>query len=92
MTTNDPAERKLKRVKIALLRDDEFAYWRGVMMIGKTELSDTFPTAATDGCNEVYGRRLVDMLTEKMLADRWACSVLRLQHWCTVGEGPPYLK
>ena len=27
-----------------------------------------------------------------MLADRWACSVARLQRWRTVGEGPPYLK
>lgn len=27
-----------------------------------------------------------------MLADRWVCSVARLQCWRTVGEGPPYLK
>jgi hypothetical protein len=33
-----------------------------------------------------------DLLTEKMLADRWVCSVARLQRWRTVGEGPPYLK
>ena len=32
------------------------------------------------------------LLTEKMLADRWVCSVARLQRWRTVGEGPPYLK
>ena len=31
-------------------------------------------------------------LTKKMLADRWVCSVARLQRWSTVGEGPPYLK
>lgn len=30
-----------------------------------------------------------ELLTEKMLADRWACSVARLQRWRTVGEGPP---
>ena len=30
--------------------------------------------------------------TEKMLADRWVCSVSRLQRWRTVGEGPQYLK
>ena len=29
---------------------------------------------------------------EKMLADRWVCSVARLQRWRTVGEGPPFLK
>jgi hypothetical protein len=33
-----------------------------------------------------------ELLTEKMFADRWACSVARLQRWHTVGEGPPYLK
>lgn len=31
------------------------------------------------------------LLTETMLADRWMCSVARLQRWRTVGEGPPYL-
>ena len=33
-----------------------------------------------------------ELLTEKMLAERWVCSVARLQRWRTVGEGPPYLK
>ena len=33
-----------------------------------------------------------ELLTEKMLAVRWVCSVARLQRWRTVGEGPPYLK
>ena len=33
-----------------------------------------------------------ELLTEKMLADRWACSVARLQRWRTVDEGLPYLK
>ncbi len=33
-----------------------------------------------------------ELLTEKMLADRWVCSVARLQRWRSVGEGPPYLK
>lgn len=32
------------------------------------------------------------LLTEKMLADRWVCSVARLQRWRTIDEGPPYVK
>ena len=32
------------------------------------------------------------LLTEIMLADRWVCSVARLQRWRTVGDGPQYLK
>ena len=64
----DLAERKLKRVKINLLRDPRFAFWRGIMMVGKTELRDDILTACTDGCNELYGRKLVEILDEKMLA------------------------
>ena len=32
------------------------------------------------------------LLTETMLADRWVCSVARLQRWRTICEGPQYLK
>jgi len=41
---------------------------------------------------EVQSEPSRELLTEKMLADRWVCSVARLQRWRTVGEGPPYLK
>lgn len=68
MTHIDTAERKLKRVKINLLRDDRFAYWRGIMMVGKTELVEDFPTAYTDGYNEGYGRQFVESQNEKQLA------------------------
>jgi predicted metal-dependent peptidase len=68
MLMTDTADRKLKRVKINLLRDDRFAYWRGIMMIGTTSLDDDFPTAATDGCNEIYGRAFVDSQNEKQVA------------------------
>lgn len=68
MLMTDTADRKLKRVKINLLRDDRFAYWRGIMMIGKTVLDDDFPTAATDGCNEIYGRAIVESQNDKQLA------------------------
>ena len=41
---------------------------------------------------EVPAEPARELLTEKMLAERWVCSVARLQRWRTVGEGPPYLK
>ena len=41
---------------------------------------------------EVPAEPARQLLTEIMLADRWVCSVARLQHWRTVGEGPQYLK
>ena len=41
---------------------------------------------------EVPAEPARELLTEKMLAERWVRSVARLQRWRTVGEGPPYLK
>lgn len=64
----DLTERKLKRVKINLLRDDRFAFWRGIMMVGETRVCDKTPTAYTNGRDEIYGRALIEMLNEKMLA------------------------
>jgi hypothetical protein len=41
---------------------------------------------------EIPAEPVRQLLTEIMLADRWMCSVARLQRWRTVGEGPQYLK
>ena len=41
---------------------------------------------------EVPAEPARELLTEKMLAERWVCSVARLQRWRTVGEGQPHLK
>ena len=59
--------------------------------IAKTAVSETQsePLLQAQKIPVESGREL---LTEKMLADRWVCSVARLQRWRTVGEGPPYLK
>lgn len=32
------------------------------------------------------------LLNEKMLADRWVCSIARFQRWRSVVVGPQYLK
>jgi predicted metal-dependent peptidase len=64
----DKEERKLKKVKIGLMRNPKFALWSGIMMVGKTVLSDDIPTASTDGRDETYGREFVKTLTEKQLA------------------------
>jgi predicted metal-dependent peptidase len=64
----DKVERKLKKVKIDLMRNPKFALWSGIMMVGKTELSDAIPTACTNGRDELYGREFVKGLTDKELA------------------------
>jgi predicted metal-dependent peptidase len=64
----DVTERRLKRIKIGLMRNPKFALWSGILMVGKTTLSDTFPTACTNGRDEIYGRAFVDALDDKELA------------------------
>ena len=60
-------ERRLSKVKIDLMRHKDFAFWSGIMMMGRTEVRDDIPTAATDGCNEYYGRAFINRLDNKML-------------------------
>jgi predicted metal-dependent peptidase len=67
-TVRDKEERKLKKVKIALMRNPTFAFWSGIMMVGKTVLDDNVPTAYTNGRDEHYGRGFVKSLPEKQLA------------------------
>jgi predicted metal-dependent peptidase len=62
------AERKLAKVKIALMRNPQFALWSGILMVGKTSVSDDVPTACTNGRDEIYGRAFVEKLNEKELA------------------------
>jgi predicted metal-dependent peptidase len=64
----DKEERRLKKVKISLMRNPKFALWSGILMVGRTTISETFPTACTDGRNEIYGREFVKGLDDKELA------------------------
>lgn len=68
LQSNDKAERRVKAAKIALMRNPQFALWSGIMMVGKTEVRDNFPTAATNGRDEVYGRDFVMSLSPQELA------------------------
>ena len=64
----DKEERKLKKVKINIMRDPDFALWSGIMMVGKTYVDDNVATACTNGRDERYGRKFVAELSEKELA------------------------
>ena len=66
-TVSDKEERKLKKVKIGLMRNPQFALWSGIMMVGSTQLSDDIPTACTNGRDEIYGREFVKTMPEKQL-------------------------
>lgn len=64
----DKEVRRLKKAKITVMRSPLFALWSGVMMVGTTEVRDDIPTAATNGRDEYYGRGLIKLLNDKMLA------------------------
>ena len=60
-------ERKLKKVVIDLMRDPLFADLSGIFMLGTKSVVDGFPTAATNGRDEIYGREFVEGLDLKEL-------------------------
>jgi predicted metal-dependent peptidase len=64
------AERKLKKAKIDVMRSTlpALRLWSGIMAIGKTSISDTTPTAYTNGRDEVYGRSFVEQLPVAQLS------------------------
>lgn len=61
-------ERRLKKIKISIMRNPKFAFWGSIMMIGKTSVSATCPSAYTNGRDEVYGAKFMDELDDKELA------------------------
>ena len=60
-------ERKVQKAKITLMRDPKFALWSGILMVGRTSVSDNIPTACTNGRDEQYGRKFVAELKEAEL-------------------------
>jgi len=64
----DKEERRLSKVKIAIMRNPKFALWSGLMTVGKTRVSDDIPTACTNGRDETYGREFIKALDDKELA------------------------
>ena len=72
-------------------RSESTRYVLDVLSNGIAKLEASRPTFRIPVPDDPTGPNR-ELLTEKMLADRWVCSVARLQRWRTVGEGPPYLK
>ena len=68
VVVKDKEERRLSKVKIAIMRNPKFALWSGLMTVGKTRVSDDIPTACTNGRDETYGREFIKTLDDKELA------------------------
>ena len=55
---------KLRKAHIKLMRHPETCLYSGVILMGKTEIVDNFPTACTNGVDTKYGRAWLDGLDE----------------------------
>lgn len=62
------AEQRLEKTHVSLMRNEKFCLFSGLFMIGKIEVRDDMPTAATDGVNVFYGRAFIESLDDKQLA------------------------
>ena len=61
------AEQRLEKTHVSLMRNEKFCLFSGLFMIGKIEVKDDMPTAATDGVNVYYGRDFIQSLDDKQL-------------------------
>lgn len=60
-------EQRLSRCTMALMGHKKWCALSGVMLMGKLTVSDTVPTARTNGRDEIYGRAFVETLTDPEL-------------------------
>ena len=61
------AEQRLEKAVMSVMAHDKYVGLSSVLMIGDRTVSDTVPTACTNGRDEQYGRTFVDGLTDPEL-------------------------
>lgn len=61
------AEQRVQKSHVWLMNNPKYCLYSGIIMLGKTEVSDTVPTACTNGRDTMYGRDFCDKLTEQEL-------------------------
>jgi len=59
---NNKQEIRLKKAHIALMKHPETALYSGVMLMGKSEVSDSHFTAYTDGVNKRYSKPFLETI------------------------------
>jgi predicted metal-dependent peptidase len=60
-------EQRVQKAHVWLMGNADYCLYSGIIMLGKTEVNDTVPTACTDGLNTQYGRKFCDKLNDKEL-------------------------
>jgi predicted metal-dependent peptidase len=69
MSEQGKEERRLSKAVITLMRQPRFAFYSGMLMMGRTSVEDEgVPTAYTDGRNRKFGREFIRGLKDKELA------------------------
>jgi len=63
-----PAEKRIELVHVSLMRNQKFAFFAGLFMVGSTTIDERPVTAYTNGRDAGYGRAFADSLTDKELA------------------------
>jgi len=64
---NLTTEQRIVRERTQIMRDKRFIALAGIMLIGTWKVSDTVPTAKTNGRDVIYGRKFVDSLDDAQL-------------------------
>ena len=61
----DKELRRLQKAHVTLMRTPTFAFYSGILMLGKAEIDDDIPTACTNGRDVKYGRAFIKTLNDK---------------------------
>jgi len=67
MSRRMTVEQRLDKAVVDIMGNNKYVALSGVLMIGKRTVSDTVPTACTNGRDEMYGRDFVETLNDKEL-------------------------
>ena len=60
-------QQRVEKAHVQMMGHQATMLYSGVFMVGKTTISDTIPTACTNGRDTWYGAKFVDMLTDAEL-------------------------
>ena len=61
------AEQRLTKAVVSIMHNPKYVALSGVLMVGSRSVSDTVPTACTNGRDEEYGRAFIEKLTDAQL-------------------------
>jgi len=67
MTTALTLEQRVQKSAMAIMAHSKWMPLAGIIMIGKRSVSETAPTAYTDGVNVVFGRKFFEPMTDAEL-------------------------